>query len=74
MVILWDRLNYTCNSLSGQPIAIVIILPRPVWPTATAWPIATAKTPSGTQIPTSTAAPAAPATFYGPQPINIVPI
>ena len=26
--VLQNRLNYTCNSLSGQPIAIVAILPR----------------------------------------------
>ena len=50
--ILRDRLNYTRDGLSGQPIAIVVIPPRPARPTATARPIATAKTPSGTQIPT----------------------
>ena len=66
MVILQNRLNHTCNSLLGQPTAIVAILSRPAWPTATAWPIATAKILSGTQIFTPTAAPAS--TFTPPSP------
>ena len=56
----------------GQPTAIVVILPRPAWPTATAWPIATAKTLSGMQIPTLTIAFTTPATPF--RPILVVPI
>ena len=74
MVILRDRLNHTCDGLLGQPTAIVVILPRPAWPTATAWPIATArpiataKTLSEMQIPTPTAAPASTFTLFSPPP------
>ena len=49
---LRNRLNHTRDGLSGQPTAIVIILPRPAQPTAIARPIATAKILSRTQIPT----------------------
>jgi hypothetical protein len=82
--ILRDRLNHTRDGLSGQPIAIVVILPgsgtqTPTIATARPITIAIAKIPLRTQIPTliatpsttpiaTPATPASTSTLTGPPP------